>query len=32
MYCALPAVSSNVVDVISILVYEIMVMYIVYWY
>ena len=32
MYCKCSAVSSNVVDVISILVYEIMVMNIVYWY
>ena len=32
MYCKCSAVSSNVLDVISILVSEIMVMYIVYWY
>ena len=32
MYCKFPAVSSNVPDVISILVSEIMVMYIVCWY
>ena len=32
MYCKLSAVSSNVLDVISILVSEIMVMKIVYWY
>ena len=32
MYCKFSAVSSNVVDVISILVSEIMVMNIVYWY
>ena len=31
MYCKFSAVSSNVVDVISILVSEIMVMNIVYW-
>ena len=32
MYCKFSAVSSNVLDVICILVSEIMVMYIVYWY
>ena len=32
MYCTFSAVSSNVLDVISILVSEIMLMYIVYWY
>ena len=32
MYCNFYAVSSNVLDVISIFVSDIMVMYIVYWY